>query len=84
MRLLLDPIAYDVPGAEAVVDLYLMPTYEDMASLYCREGRWEIHYGTSQLSNGAASMDKVDTVPLSEENLIRIIDSIASHATPSV
>ena len=26
MQLLLDPIAYDVPGADAVVDLYLTPT----------------------------------------------------------
>src|SRR6202142_389679 len=33
-RVLLDPVAYDVPGSEGVVDLYLMPTYDDMASLY--------------------------------------------------
>jgi len=26
IRVLLDPVAYDVPGAEGVVDLYLMPT----------------------------------------------------------
>jgi hypothetical protein len=43
-RVLLDPVAYDVPGAEGVVDLYLMPTYDDMASLYfengCRPNRW--------------------------------------------
>ena len=36
-RVLLDPIAYDVPGVEAVVDLYLMPTYDDLASLYLKE-----------------------------------------------
>ena len=31
IRVLLDPVAYDVPGAEGVVDLYLMPTYDDLA-----------------------------------------------------
>src|SRR5438874_458088 len=44
VRMLLDPVAYDVPGAEGVVDLYLMPTYDDMASLYFEEGKWMIHY----------------------------------------
>src|SRR5438874_1824246 len=39
-RILLDPVAYDVPGAEGVVDLYLMPTYDDIASLYLEKGRW--------------------------------------------
>ena len=43
-RVLLDPIAYDVPGAEGVVDLYLMPTYDDLASLYFEGGEWVIHY----------------------------------------
>ena len=37
-RVLLDPIAYDVPGAEGVVDLYLMPTYDDLASLFSKAG----------------------------------------------
>jgi hypothetical protein len=40
MRLLLDPVAYVGPGTSGVVDLYLMPTYDDMASLYTnRDGR---------------------------------------------
>ena len=44
VRVLLDPIAYDVPGAEGVVDLYLMPTYDDLASLFFEKGKWTIHY----------------------------------------
>ncbi len=43
-RVLLDPVAFDVPGSEAVVDLYLMPTYDDMATLYFEHGEWVIHY----------------------------------------
>ena len=44
VRVLLDPVAYDVPGAEGLVDLYLMPTYDDLASIYFEHGEWRIHY----------------------------------------
>src|SRR5665213_2832472 len=33
-RVLLDPIGRSAPGVDGVVDLYLMPAYDDIASLY--------------------------------------------------
>ena len=42
-RLYLDPTGYDIPGAEGVADLYLMPTAEPMASLYLVGDAWAIH-----------------------------------------
>src|SRR5262245_42152624 len=75
-RLLLDPVAYDVPGAEGVVDLYLMPTYDDMASLYFEEGGWMIHYSLE-------AEPKPQALPLSEERIFQVLESIAAHATPS-
>lgn len=42
-RLLLDPVAYDVPGTDGLVDLYLMPGYDDVASLSLKHGVWMIH-----------------------------------------
>jgi hypothetical protein len=83
-RLLLDPVAFDVPGAEGLVDLYLMPTYDDMASLYLRERRWAIHYASPSDPTAPAAIDKVEPVPLDQPNLLRVLDTIASHATPSV
>ena len=41
---LLDPIGYDVPGAEGRADLYVMPGYDPTASIYFEDGRWVIHY----------------------------------------
>jgi hypothetical protein len=78
MRLLLDPVAYDVPGAEGVVDLYLMPTYYDMASLYFEEGRWMIHYPFP-----AGPALKSEALPFSEDMINQILDAIAAHAAPS-
>ena len=36
--LFLDPIGYDVPGAEGAADLYLMPTYDPTRSGYSCAG----------------------------------------------
>lgn len=43
-RLLLDPIGRSGPGAEGVVDLYLMPAYDDVANLYLEGGKWRFHH----------------------------------------
>jgi hypothetical protein len=80
-RLLLDPVAYDVPGADGVVDLYLMPTYDDMANLYFANGAWTIHYFPSDPESG--HVIKTDPLPLSEQAIIQTLDSIAAHAEPS-
>src|SRR5206468_3395502 len=44
VRILLEPIAASAPGSDGLVDLCLMPGYDDIASLYHREGRWHVHY----------------------------------------
>jgi hypothetical protein len=52
--MLLEPVARAAPGAEGVVDLYLMPAYDDIASLYFYDGDWHVHYmfpGTPTVGN---------------------------------
>ena len=44
VRILLEPISASAPGSDALVDLCLMPGYDDIASLYHRDGRWHVHY----------------------------------------
>ena len=80
-KLLLDPIAYDVPGAEGVVDLYLMPTYDDVASLYLKDGQWSISYAKPLDEAGAVVQSQM--MPLSELAINQVLDSIAAHAAPS-
>ena len=36
----LRPVSPLVSGAEGAVDLYLVPAYDDIASLYFESGRW--------------------------------------------
>ena len=82
-RLLLDPIAYDAPGTEGIVDLYLMPTYDDMASLHLVEGRWKIHYVFPD-QPAIDGTRQPEAMELSEETINRVLDEIACHAVPSV
>jgi hypothetical protein len=82
-RVLLDPVAYDVPGAEGVVDLYLMPTYDDLASLYFESGEWVIHYAFPPDPVETHSVVETEALPLSEATMNQVLNSIANHAAPS-
>lgn len=41
VKLMLEPVARFVSGAEGVVDLYRMPQYADVASIFYRGGKWQ-------------------------------------------
>jgi hypothetical protein len=82
--LLLDPIGYDVPGAEGAADLYLMPTYDPTASVYFEDGQWVIHYAFPPDPMGTHSIVEAQARPLSAETINQILDSIAEHAVPSI
>jgi hypothetical protein len=43
-KVLLEPVARFATGADGVVDLYLVPAYDDIASLYFYDGKWHLHY----------------------------------------
>jgi hypothetical protein len=82
--LLLDPIGYDVPGAEGAADLYLMPTYDPTASVYFEDGQWVIHYAFPPDPMETHSVVEAQALPLSAETINQVLDSIAEHAVPSI
>ncbi len=82
--LLLDPIGYDVPGAEGAANLYLMPTYDPTASVYFEGGQWVIHYAFPPDSMETHSVVEAQALPLSAETINQDPDSIAEHAVLSI
>jgi hypothetical protein len=82
--LLLDPIGYDVPGAEGAADLYLMPTYDPAASVYFEDGKWVIHYDFPPDPMEPHSIIETQVLALSTETINRVLNSIAEYAVPSV
>jgi len=83
-RILLDPIAYDIPGAEGLVDLYLMPGYDDVASLYFKDGDWAIHYTFSPNRMTTDPLIEAEALPLREDTINKVLDAIAAHAEHSL
>jgi hypothetical protein len=78
-RVLLEPVGRSAPGAEGVVDLYRMPAYDDIASLYFYENRWNLHY----LVPGGppvATVREAAGVPLSKETLQRVLEEMKKNA----
>lgn len=79
VRLFLEPVARAAPGAEGVADLYLMPSYDDIASLYYYNNRWNLHY----LFEGAPTVGNIreaDAKPLTKATLRKVFDEMKAHA----
>lgn len=78
IRVLLEPIARSAPGADGVVDLYLIPAYDDIASLYLCDGTWRIHYmfpGTPPV----ATLRKASAEPISAESFRAVLESMKAN-----
>jgi hypothetical protein len=78
-RALLEPIGRSAPGVEGVVDLYLMPAYDDIASLYFYDDRWNLHYLPPHQS-AAASVREAAGEPLSKKALQGVLEEMKKHA----
>lgn len=79
-RVLLEPVGQSVPGADGVVDLYLMPAYDDIASLYFYDGQWNLHYMRHD-QPAVATVREAARENLSRDSLERVLEDMKAHAT---
>lgn len=77
-RVLLEPVGRSTPGAEGVVDLYLMPAYDDIASLYYYGNQWNLHYMFAGTPTVATIRD-AESVPLSKAVLERVLSEMRQN-----
>ena len=84
VRLSLDPTAYDIPGAEAAVDLYLMPTFDPLATFYSEGGHWFLHSDFLPKPETEGPIKEGRRASLSPETLNQVMETIAEHAVPSL
>ncbi len=79
IRIALEPISRSTPGGEAVVDLYLLPGYDDIASLYYYRDKWHLHYmqaGSPLVGNIREANAKL----LTKLNLRKVLDEMMKNA----
>jgi hypothetical protein len=82
-RVLLDPVARFAPGSNGVVDLYLMPAYDDIASLFFVEGQWRMHYMFPR-ANAVATTKESESRLFSKETLAEVLDEMSAHAASTL
>jgi hypothetical protein len=78
-RMLLEPIARSAPGVDGIVDLYLMPAYDDIASLYFYDSTWHVHYMFPG-SPTVATIKDAEQQPLSKESFEAVLDAMTTNA----
>ncbi len=79
MRILLEPIARQTPGAEGVVDLYLLPAYDDIASLYYETNGWKLHYMFSGQPT-VGDIRQAESLPFSRQSFEKVVEEMANNA----
>ena len=78
-RVLLEPVGRSAPGVGGVVDLYLMPAYDDIATLYYYDNGWNLHYSFPG-TNGAVNTREAPGKPLSKDSLREVLAEMKQHA----
>jgi hypothetical protein len=81
-HILLEPIAPSLPGYAGLVDLYLMPAYDDIAHVYFKKGRWRLRY---LFAGGKSVMGVADAEerPLTREVLRDVMSEMVQHTATS-
>ena len=78
------PVARKVPGADVLVNIFRMPAYDLVASLFQEEAQWFILYAFTPDSAEARVVIEATRLPLKEGSFNRVLDDIAkaTHALP--
>jgi hypothetical protein len=78
-RIMLEPIGRSGFGVEGVVDLYLMPAYDDIARIYYQKGQWILHYSFPDAKATATSRES-EAFPLTKEILAKVLEELRLNA----
>jgi len=78
---LLEPVGPSAPGAEGVVDLYILPAHEDVAVLFFYDGSWNLHYSWSQDMSTVGPAAEAEAMSLSKETLGKVLAEMKQHAS---
>lgn len=80
VEVVLSPIARTSPESDRVVDLYLMPGYDDVASLHLEGGRWRVRQAAPPEPAAIRPMIEGEHRLLDQAAMNRILEAVAAHA----
>lgn len=82
VKLRLEPVSGNVVGADGVVDLYVLPAYDDLASLSLKNGVWRLNYlwQESPPPTGQFALRDVPSEPLTRESFSKVVEQMVRYA----
>ena len=80
VEVVLNPVARYMPDATGAVDFYVAPAYDDIASFYCYNDQWNVHYWEPNGSNGSSTSRETQVFPLREETILMIRTKMLENA----
>lgn len=82
VRIIAEPISRSSPGTQGVVDLYLLPAFDDIASLYFSAGAWRLHYMFPH-SPTVGDIRQTEANLLDKESFGKVIEAMTQNAVRS-
>ncbi len=79
VKILLEPITRKGVGADGVLDLYLLPAYDDLASLYYSNGEWQLHYMFPS-SPTVANIQDAESKPFTKSTFAKVLEAMKENA----
>jgi hypothetical protein len=79
VRALLELIAHSAPGVVGIVDLYLMPAYDDLARLYFSDDRWQLYYEFPGAPT-VTDIREAEPRPFSKETFQDVLETMIRNA----
>jgi hypothetical protein len=79
-RVLLEPISRSAPGYDGVVDLYLIPAYDDIATILFHVDHWQLHYMFPGMT-GLSMVEEAPAKPLDERSLSEILEAMLADVS---
>ncbi|WP_459556580.1 hypothetical protein [Lacunimicrobium album] len=81
-KILMEPIGSRADGDDGVIDMYMMPMYDDMATIVFEDGKWKIHYLFSPAPEltGVVSADDFPLFEFQKESFSKALEDMSSHA----
>lgn len=79
VQIALEPIGRFAPRCDGIVDFYLMPALDDIASLYYENSEWHLHYMFDR-SPTVGTIRDAESMPLTKDVLMRVLDEMIAHA----
>src|SRR5438132_915084 len=71
-RIILEPLGRSSLDTEGMVDLYLMPAYDDIARLFYYGDQWNLHYAFPGTTPGS-TVREAPPLPLSKATLSNVL-----------